>query len=538
MKERLVFDVMTDENGFAAVPFCLVGQNDAVIILDWNDEDGKEERLTADNALGGNGCIHRYADAKTWHRIELDSPDWSKVYICGIFSSSSEAEKNLPMMSFASIAMRCRWRLKSPLPSLAGTAVMNVDGQIPPFEWTPEFRCGTMDYAFTLMKDIGEIPMDVFACRKWRSFRGTFSGCRFESSVPAGLFRGQDEAESFDACFARCSFFRENPVPSRLFSDCSKARSMKAVFGSSDIAFLPDELFYGCSSVKEYAFAFANTNIAILPQERMFQYSPDAEDFSGCFSGCTSLQIAPSGIFAGTKAKTVYRCFADCTSLDTIGCIFSGCSSIESFEACFIGCTKLNGVPSDLFGGNRDAVNFADCFAGCTRLIYVNAGLTADLGKAETMAGMFRSCRSIKNIPEGMFSGCSSVKTFAGVFSDCISLECVEDNVFRKCDSVLSFRSAFAKCSNLRRLPVNVFAWSPKARDFACCFDGCASLKDADIRIESGCVENAESFFTYNPSWESRGRKLAVHVPADTKTAKHFMGLAFGNDWSVMKFHG
>ncbi len=534
--EVLVLDVWCDENGFAAVPFNLAGQKDAVVYVDWHDgEDENLQELDEKSSL--LGCVHRYADPKSVHRIEVSSPDWSRVCICGIRNSVGilSKEGQYPPQSFAGVMSRCRFRIKSPLPALKGTAVLDVNetrDADQPFEWKPEMQEGSMAAAMTLFRTIEEMPENLFSRNAASSFDSAFRWCRIRCAVPAGLFKGQGEAKSFSACFEGCEFGAPDALPDGLFQDCAKAEDFSRVFALSNIAAVPEGIFNGCGSALDYGAAFARTRIASLPQARLFAHSPNAKRFAGCFFECQNLHSAPTGLFAGTLGQNFYLCFYGCTNLESIGGIFSSCAEAETFAACFAGCESLVTIPVDLFWGCRKVKSFSRCFEGCESIVRIGHSFLQDKPEAEDFSWMFKGCKRLAKIAERLFEDCASAETFAGVFEDCRSLEILPVELFGNCGNVLSFHRAFAKCSSLHTVDVNLLSWSPKLRDVCQCFDGCASLNNAVVRIDSDAVENAFEFF---PSRESSG--LSVAVPKDTQTEERFQAeCRKSKGWTVETF--
>ena len=532
-KDVLVLDVLCDGNGFAAVPFDLAGQEGAVVYVDWHD--GGEGNLEELNEKSSSmKCIHRYAEPKTMHRIEVFSPDWSKVCICGV-DSDYEPRAIYPQQSFAGIMARCHWHLKSPLPPLKGTAVVEIAeaGQAA-FEWKPDIREGTMDSAMTLFYQIEELPEDLFSKNLAASFNWTFARCLFNCPIPSGLFKNQTEAESFASCFRHCVF--SGDFPEWIFQDCSKAQNFHKVFAHSNLASVPEGMFYGCAEARNYGGAFSDTRIKELPKTRLFSHSPLAECFESCFYGCDSLKSAPDGLFSGTSAASFYMCFAHCRKLESIGDIFAHCGSAESFNLCFSGCEKLSTVPSNLFLTCDEARTFHKCFENCTSLTSIGYDFFKGVSKtAEDFSFAFQGCTGITRIPDKLFEGCFSAETFAGTFEDCRSLEIIPGNVFKDCPNAKSFERTFAKCSSVHTVGVNLFSWAKWTENFCECFDGCASLVDASLRIDAEHVNDAEGFYPLRLK-SRRDEILSVCVPANSKTYASFRDAQPAKGWQIERY--
>lgn len=529
-KDVFVLDVLCDENGFAAVPFDLSGQEGAVVYVDWHDGgEGNLEELT--DKSSSLKCIHRYAEPKTMHRIEVFSPDWSRVCICGVDSDYCP-NAIYPPQSFAGIMARCHWHLKSPLPPLKGTAVVEaVQPKKNSFIWNPEFREGTMDSAMTLFFQIEELPEDLFSKNLAASFNGTFARCLLNCPIPNGIFRNQTEAESFDSCFKSCSF--SSDFPEWVFQDCTKAQIFHKVFANSTLSSIPEGMFYGCAAAKNYGGAFSGTHIKELPKTGLFSHSPEAECFDACFYKCRYLESAPNRLFSGTSASSFHLCFAQCTDLESIGDIFAHCESAENFSLCFSGCENLSTVPSNLFLSCRNAQTFHKCFENCTSLTAIGYDFFKGPSEAaEDFSFVFQGCTGITRIPDKLFDGCAYATTFAGAFEDCRSLEIVPMNVFRGCRDAESFERTFAKCSSLHAVDVNLFSWVKWAENFRECFDGCASLVNASLRIDSEHVKNAEGFYPMRLR-SRRDEILSVCVPFNSTTWSSFRDAQPVKGWQI-----
>ena len=532
-KDVFVLDVLCDENGFAAVPFDLTGQPDAVVYIDWHDgEAGKLEELNEHSSV--LGCTHRYAEPKTMHRIELSSPDWSKVCICGVSNASEDSSESYPAMSFAGIMSRCKWHFKSPLPPLKGTSVLKLDEgwQEKSFEWKPEIREGSMDCAMTLFHCIEEVNEDVFSENKASSFSETFRHCIFGCSIPSGLFKGQSKAESFAMCFDGCVFKDGGAFPEWLFQDCSKAESFFRTFASSNLSFIPEGMFYGCDSVEIYAGAFAKTQIESLPR-MMFVHSSNAFNFNMCFYGCEKLTKVPDKVFAGTSAKSFFMCFANCSGIEDVKDAFDECTEAEDFSCCFMGCSKMRFVPVNVFWSCTKAKTFHRCFEGCRSLTSIGYDFFKGMSEVEDFSFTFKGCTDICKIPDKLFCGCGKAETFAGTFEDCRSIEMLPNALFKDCVAAVNFERTFAKCSSIHTVDVNLLSWAENAENFCQCFDGCASLKDAVLRIDAKNVSNANGFYPRRVKGHSN-EVLSVYVPFGTQTFTNFRNaelVAFG--WNV-----
>lgn len=534
-----VLDVLCDENGFAAVPFDLSGQPDAVVYVDWHDDaDGNLEELNEQSSILGS--THRYAESKTMHRIEIFSPDWSKVCICGVSGLYSNPSNFYSPMSFAGVMSRCKWHLKSPIPPLKGVSVMKVDDENwkdTGFQWRPEIRVGSMDCAMTLFWNIEEIDEGIFSKNIASSFEETFKYCRFGCPIPKGLFKGQSKAESFASCFDNCEFADSGSTfPEWLFQDCVNAKRFSRIFSSSNLSVIPEGMFYGCEAAEDYTGAFAKTQIETLPQTRLFSPSPRARKFNACFYSCEKLKELPDGLFSGTSAETFTMCFSGCTALEDVKDVFAGCTEAENFSCCFSECSRMRFMPVNIFWSSRKAKTFHRCFEGCSSLTAIGHDFFKDLTEVEDFSFCFKGCTCIARIPDKLFCGCVKAESFAGTFEDCRSIEILPNALFKDCVSAVNFKRTFAKCSSIHTVDVNLFSWAVNAVNFCQCFNGCASFKDADLRIDSRNVENAKDFYPSRINSQS-GNSMSVYVPFETETYTSFRNaeaLSFG--WHVESY--
>ena len=176
-----------------------------------------------------------------------------------------------------------------------------------------------------------------------------------------------------------------------------------------------------------------------------------AENFSLCFSYCTSLSGIPSGLFAKNTLVTNFgSCFSKCTSLSSIPAgLFEKNTLVTYFTSCFDGCTSLSGIPAGLFDNNTLVTHFNACFNGCT---------------------------SVSSIPENLFDNNTQATNFTSCFYRCTSLSGIPSGLFDKNTLATNFNTCFVKCTSLSSIPAGLFDKNTQATSFSYCFSGCTSL--------------------------------------------------------------
>ena len=310
-------DVLCDGNGFVALPFRCIEEEG--IEVDWGDE--KEVLKKGPLFL----AEHRYDEPKTWHRITVKCADWSKVWMVAI-DSAKEILDNLAPQNTVDKARHCTWRFLTPLPELAGTLVYDwrtnpvedADGRFIFRDFGIEEAPKSLEHSMCFFGKIEEIPEDFFSNIVASSFEGAFEGCTIKCNLPYALFADQNEAKSFATCFEDVDFKAPFPLCEGLFKDCMSAENFTGLFRGSNVKYIPEGLFKGCRSAKSFKACFSRTKIKDIPKVRLFEDSPNAENFSFCFNGCHELEAAPSRTFSGTNGRDFSYCFANCTSLETV----------------------------------------------------------------------------------------------------------------------------------------------------------------------------------------------------------------------------
>ncbi len=514
-------DVLCDDNGFVALPFRCIEEEG--IEIDWGNE---VESLRKGSLFLAE---HRYDEPKTWHRITAKCADWSKVWMVAI-NSSKEALDNLAPQIPVFKARNCTWRFLTPLPNLAGMLVsdwsnpsMDADGKYFFKDFETKEAPNSLEHSMCFFGKIEEIPEDFFSNIVATSFEGAFKGCAIKCNLPYALFADQSEAKSFASCFEDVDFKAPFPLCEGLFKDCMSAENFTGIFRGSSLTYIPEGLFKDCKAAKSFKSCFSRTKIKDIPKVRLFEDSPNAENFSFCFNGCKEIEVAPSRTFSGTNGKDFSYCFANCTNLETVEAPFVDCTNAENFYACFRNCSSLLALSGSVFLSASKATDFGDCFEGCESLITISDSLFQNASSAENFDGTFKDCRSIKMLPKGLFSKCPNAAYFNATFMNCISLDEVEGDTFKGCHEAEEFESTFQGCINLFVVPVTLFSWCGNAITFKKCFDGCINAFDSlKVQIASSYVEDASYFVPSNATF-LKNAGTVVLVNEGTKTERAFM---------------
>ena len=170
-------------------------------------------------------------------------------------------------------------------------------------------------------------------------------------------------------------------------------------------------------------------------------------DLSSLFGGCKQLVHAPD--MTGLNANMI----------DCIG-MFSGCTSLQSaptfpssaFEAghMFSGCTSLVTVPN-LPANNMQKGCYRSMFYGCTSLVKA-PDLPALILAESCYEEMFYGCSALKEMPNILATSMAGVYCCREMFKDCTSLTGVTP-LYASEVSSKSYMSMFEGCSSLTITP-------------------------------------------------------------------------------------
>ena len=205
----------------------------------------------------------------------------------------------------------------------------------------------------------------------------------------------------------------------------------------------------------------------------------DVTDFSGCFSGCTSLTGSiPENLFASNTAVTTFDyCFYDCSGLTSIPAnLFASNTAVTNFSWCFCGCRRLTSIPENLFAKNTAVTDFSYCFWGCRSLTSISETLFANNTAVTDFGHCFVDCSGLTSIPESLFASNTKVDSFSSCFSSCEGLTNISENLFASNIAVTDFNECFQHCSGLTSIPANLFASNTAVISFDSCFSSCSGL--------------------------------------------------------------
>lgn len=316
-----------------------------------------------------------------------------------------------------------------------------------------------------------------------------FAYCMRLTTISAGLFDNNPDAETFSGCFESCTELT-GTIPAGLFANNTKVKS-----------------FYRC-------FAGCKKLTGSIP-ERLFVHNTAVTDFSYCFLDCTGLTGAiPSGLFTNNTAVTHFAgCFNGCTGLTGAipGGLFIANTAVTHFTFCFAGCTGLTGaIPEKLFTTNTAVTNFNYCFGDCTGLTEaIPGGLFTNNKAVTTFAGSFSGCTGLTGaIPGGLFTNNTAATMFSSCFNGCTGLTgAIPEKLFATNTTVTDFSYCFYNCKNLKPT-VNIFCdettekttrFAGKTVSFPYCFYNCGADTDGNgtfPALWSYTLENSNSYNT------------------------------------------
>lgn len=102
--------------------------------------------------------------------------------------------------------------------------------------------------------------------------------------------------------------------------------------------------YTGLEEVLSFVYFMRGTGLTSIPAD-LFDYSPNATNFTDCFS-FTPITTVPSGLFDEvTQATTFASCFSNCASLSSVpATLFDNCPNVTSFSSTFRNCRALGNV--------------------------------------------------------------------------------------------------------------------------------------------------------------------------------------------------
>lgn len=256
------------------------------------------------------------------------------------------------------------------------------------------------------------------------------------------------------------------------------------------------------------------TSLESIP-EAMFEGTPIEDPYSA-FSGCSTLKEVPARLFAGCTAATRFSMiFKNCSSLTTIAPdAFEGCNPEEGFLQGFYG-TAITSIPEGLFASCTSSENFSNAFANCASLTSIPENLFSGLTGITNLMNAFSNCTGLTEVPAELFSGLTAVTNLSGVFSGCTGLTGLPAGIFSdQASSVTNISNTFKGWTGLESVPEDIFSGLTEVTNLSGMFDGCTSLTEvpAGIFRDQASVMNISNIFRGCTSLES--------VPGDVFSGK------------------
>ena len=282
----------------------------------------------------------------------------------------------------------------------------------------------------------------------------------------------------------------------------TKAENFSLCFSyCTSLSGIPAGLFANNTQVTDFSFCFDGcASLSGIPAG-LFDKNTLVTNFGGCFNGCASVPSIPSGLFDNnTLATTFGDCFNRCASLSGIPAgLFDKNTLVTYFGGCFNRCTSLSDIPAGLFDNNTQVTYFGGCFNGCTSLSGIPSGLFAKNTQVTSFGSCFSGCTSVSSIPAGLFEKNTLATDFGYCFSGCTSVSDIPTGLFAKNTQVTSFSNCFNGCTSLSGIPSGLFAKNTLVTDFGSCFSGCTSVSSIPVGLfaNNTLVTNFSSCFSY-----------------------------------------
>jgi hypothetical protein len=128
----------------------------------------------------------------------------------------------------------------------------------------------------------------------------------------------------------------------------------------------------------------------------------------------------------------------------------------NSFYGCFSGCTSLQSIPAGLFDKNTAVTNFGSCFQNCSLLQSIPSGLFDKNTAVTNLNSCFRACSTLQSIPERLFDKNTAVTNFSYCFYNCSSLQSIPSELFDKNTAATGFNYCFYGCSTLADFTLHI----------------------------------------------------------------------------------
>ena len=265
------------------------------------------------------------------------------------------------------------------------------------------------------------------------------------------------------------------------------------------------------------------------------------KDFSGLFSGCSSLTTI-NGIdsWKGSSATNVSNMFKDDSSLKTLDLTKFNPSKASDFSYMFYHCTALSSVGdlskwagsnatsvSHMFDGDSslktlDLSNFAlkkvqyfsSMFQGCSELTTITGMNSWDVSSAIYMDNMFAGCTALTSVGDlSKWTG-SNATNVSSMFDGDIALKSLDLTNFNPSKST-SFSGMFSNCKALKNMG-NLSKWTgSNATNVTYMFNGCDALESLDLtNFNPSQATNLSAMFSYCGSLKDLSSINSWHIEA------------------------
>ena len=265
------------------------------------------------------------------------------------------------------------------------------------------------------------------------------------------------------------------------------------------------------------------------------------KDFSGLFSGCSSLTTI-NGIdsWKGSSATNVSNMFKDDSSLKTLDLTKFNPSKASDFSYMFYHCTALSSVGdlskwagsnatsvSHMFDGDSslktlDLSNFAlkkvqyfsSMFQGCSELTTITGMNSWDVSSAIYMDNMFAGCTALTSVGDlSKWTG-SNATNVSSMFDGDEALTSLDLTNFNPSKST-SFSGMFSNCKALKNMG-NLSKWTgSNATNVTYMFNGCDALESLDLtNFNPSQATNLSAMFSYCGSLKDLSSINSWHIEA------------------------
>ena len=326
--------------------------------------------------------------------------------------------------------------------------------------------------------------------------------------IPFGVFLGYSQEDSYDEAIVAARYNPTYQIDKSAFATFLSSISSGSTLHFDIYYNHKDDFEYVNGTILEYGASSADTSMIngfidgtdvyilarnvsakiILPIDSSNLFSSSkiiainfsdmmdttiVTNYSGMFSGCTSLTSINLSTFDTSAAINMSSMFNNCSALTTLNLSIFDTANVTNMSSMFNGCINLTKL--DLSNFNTAKVtNMSSMFNGCEKLESLNID-GFNTNRVSDMSSMFRGCESLETINATELKT-SFVTNMSHMFDSCVSLIGLNLMTFDT-SAVTDMSYMFNDCNTLVTIYVSLDFVTTIVTVDTGMFAGCTSLK-------------------------------------------------------------